>query len=158
MNAERCGSSGRVQRARCKLLRKTGITRSIVFQPALVSNAGHQERKTSMLRKVAIALLAATMFSAPVLAQGTPGAAPAKPSTPAAAAPASTAVKPTANTPATTKAVATKPSVKSVKRVKNGRHVAHVRHVKRVKHVRHIKRVKPATDARGGMQTSVKPR
>ena len=98
-----------------------------------------------MLRKVAVALLAAAMFSAPVLAQGT--AAPAKSNTPTAAAPA-----------ATPKVVAAKPTLKSSKRVKGNRHFAHVRHVKHVKHVRHIKRVKPATDARGGMQTSAKPR
>jgi len=94
-----------------------------------------------MLRTFAVALLAATMFSAPVLAQG--GAAPAKSNMPAVA-------------PAkTTEAVASKPTVKkSVKRIKHRRHYAHVRHIKHVKHVRTAKRVRPTTDARGGMQAS----
>lgn len=110
-----------------------------------------------MLRKVAVALLAATMFSAPVLAQGT-GGAPARTNTPVAAAPA-----------AAPKVVAAKPTLKSAKRVSHRRsaHVRHVKpakhmvHVKRVKHVKkahHIKRSKPATFARGGMQTAVKSR
>ena len=104
-----------------------------------------------MLRKIAVALVAATMFTAPVFAQGTPAAAPAKSNTPAAAAPANTAAP---------KVAATKPAQKVVKHVKKGRHFAHVRHFKRVKHVKHARHHKrmPSTDARGGMQTSVKPR
>lgn len=81
-----------------------------------------------MLRKFAVALLAASVFTAPVLAQG--GGSTATP-------PAKTESR------ATPKVVTANPSLKSakVKTAKryarhHGHHVKHMAHVKRVKHVR----------------------
>lgn len=79
-----------------------------------------------MLRKFAVALIAATMFTAPVLAQGSTVTPPAS-SQPAKSEPAKTEV----------------PSVKTVKAVKHvktharlhTRHIKHVRHAKAAKHV-----------------------
>jgi hypothetical protein len=83
-----------------------------------------------MLRTFAVALLAASVFTAPVLAQG--GGSPATP-------PAKTETK----VDATPKVVTAKPTLESAK-VKpakryarqHGHHVKHVAHVKPVKHVR----------------------
>jgi len=76
-----------------------------------------------MLRKLAVALIAATVFTAPVFAQGT---APANPKADAA---------PATNAPATaTPKIAAKPSLKHAKHHKR---LAH--HVKRVKHATHHK-------------------
>jgi hypothetical protein len=76
-----------------------------------------------MLRKFAVALLAATVFTAPALAQGASGGA----KSPAVAA----TTSPNTKTKATTKTVAAKPT--SAKLHKGYRHLAHVKHVK--KHV-----------------------
>ena len=78
-----------------------------------------------MLRKFAVALLAASVFTAPVFAQGN-GA----PTTP----PAKTEIK---NDSAAPKVVKAKPTLKSAK-VKTSKRYArhHVAHVKRVKHVK----------------------
>jgi hypothetical protein len=101
-----------------------------------------------MLRKFAVALLAASVFTAPVLAQGTQ-TPPAKTE---AAAP---------------KAITAKPALKAAKVRHAKRHVAHVRHVKHVRtakslhgsrHARHLVRSQSTTDARGGAMNSVKPR
>jgi len=74
-----------------------------------------------MLRKLAVGLLAASVFTVPALAQGT---APKSTEKPAAAA-TTTAPK-----------VAAKPALKSAK-VRNGhRHVVRVKHVKPAKHVK----------------------
>jgi len=81
-----------------------------------------------MLRTFAVALLAASVFTAPVLAQG--GASPATP-------PAKTETNSTSATP---KVVTASPTLKSAK-VKTSKRYAH-RHVKHVKHVAHVKRVK----------------
>jgi hypothetical protein len=97
-----------------------------------------------MLRKLAVALIAATVFTAPVLAQST---APATPPAKTDAAPATTNTPTAATTPATPKVVAAKPTLKSAK-VKHTRHLAHhrVKHVKYAKHVKkHIKLAKKST-------------
>ena len=111
-----------------------------------------------MLRKFAVALLAASVFTAPVFAQG--GGAAATP-------PVKTETKSDSATPKvvtanpTLKTAKVKPSkryvhrhvkpvkhvayvkpVKHVAYVKPVKHVAHVKHVKHVKHVGHVKRVK----------------
>jgi hypothetical protein len=88
-----------------------------------------------MLRKFAIALLAASVFTAPVLAQG--GGSTATP-------PAKTEMKSETKTDrATPKVVTANPTlatakVKPAKRYArhHGHHVKHVAHVKRVKHVK----------------------
>ncbi len=93
-----------------------------------------------MLRKLAVAFVAASIFAAPVLAQGTAATQP-KADTPAAVAP-------------TPKIVPAKPDLASAK-VKPGkplvRHVAHKhrKHVRRahVKHRKHVKIVKARHDA-----------
>jgi hypothetical protein len=88
-----------------------------------------------MFRKLAVALIAATVFTAPVLAQST---APAKnDAAPATTAPATTA-------PATTapKADRAKPTVRHahhVRRVHHVRHAHHVRHMHHVWHKHHVR-------------------
>ena len=83
-----------------------------------------------MLRTFAVALLAATVFTAPVLAQGSGAAATPR-------------VKTETNaTSATPKVVTASPTLKTAK-VKTSKRYAH-RHVKHVKHVAHVKHVKPA--------------
>jgi len=85
-----------------------------------------------MLRKFAVALLAASVLTAPVLAQG--GGSTATP-------PANAATKTDAKTDsAAPKVVTGKPSLKTAK-VKAGKRYAH-RHGHHVKHVAHVKRVK----------------
>lgn len=71
-----------------------------------------------MLRKFAVALLAASVFTVPALAQGTAPKATDKP----AAAATTTAPK-----------VAAKPTLKSAKVRKGHRHVVRVKHTKHVK-------------------------
>jgi hypothetical protein len=123
-----------------------------------------------MLRKLAVALLAATVFTAPVLAQGTPATA-----TP----PAKTETK--SGAPAVPKVVAAKPTLKVAKSRTGhrfvGRHFARVKHVKHVtamtsvhgakvhgakvhgvKHVRHFVRSKPMTAAHTGAVIPAKPK
>jgi len=78
-----------------------------------------------MLRKFAVALLAASMFTAPVLAQGTQTANPPAKTGAVAAAP---------------KAIAAKPALKAAKVKHAKRHVARVKHVKHFKHVKQVKR------------------
>jgi hypothetical protein len=86
-----------------------------------------------MLRTFAVALLAASVLTAPVFAQGN-GAAATPP------------VKAETNaTSATPKVVTATPTLKTAK-VKTSKRYAH-RHVKHVKHVAHVKRVKPAKSA-----------
>src|SRR6185312_3679930 len=80
----------------------------------------HTRKGLRMFRKLAVALIAASVFTAPAFAQST---TPAKKDAPAA----------------TTPAVHATPSVKHAKRV-----VHHVRHVKHVKHIKHAKRFKHA--------------
>jgi len=81
-----------------------------------------------MLRKFAVALLAASVFTAPVFAQG--GGAAATP-------PVKTETKSDSATP---KVVTANPTLKTAK-VKASKRYAH-RHVKHVRHVAHVKRVK----------------
>jgi hypothetical protein len=100
-----------------------------------------------MLRKVAIALLAATMFTAPVLAQGT-GGATATP--PASSQPAKNAVNggiPGAKAQTTT---AKNLNSKSIKTVKTHKHVRkHARkHTAGAKHVKAMKPMKASKHAR----------
>jgi len=77
-----------------------------------------------MFRKLAVALIAASVFTAPAFAQST---TPAKKDAPAA----------------TTPAVHATPSVKHAKRVVHHvRHVKHVKHIKHAKHVTHVKKPK----------------
>ncbi len=98
-----------------------------------------------MLRNFAVALLAATVLTAPALAQG---ASKTDATTPAAAAttPASkTAAKPEQKT------VAAKPTQTSASVHKHHRHVAHLKHGKHVAHLKHVKHAKyvkavPSTD------------
>ena len=85
-----------------------------------------------MLRKFAVALLAASVFTAPVLAQG--GVSTATP-------PAKSVTKTeTKSDTAAPKVVAAKPSLKSAK-VKTTKRYAH-HHRSHAKHVAHVKRVK----------------
>jgi hypothetical protein len=86
-----------------------------------------------MFRKVAVALFAASMFTAPVFAQGTAGSATA-PAKAIAGAPAKTAGTPAASTAAP----AAKVMAPTVKKAKIGkRHVRH--HVWHVSHRHHGK-------------------
>jgi hypothetical protein len=95
-----------------------------------------------MLRKFAVALLAASVLTAPVFAQGNGAAA-----TP----PVKTETKSNSATP---KVVTANPSLKTAKvktskryahhHVKHVRHVAHVTHVNHVAHVKRVKHVKAA--------------
>jgi len=85
-----------------------------------------------MLRTFTVALLAATVLTAPAVAQGAPKT-DAKSETPAAAAATTTEAK----------TVAAKPALKSAKVHKGHRHVAHVNHVKHGKYVKAV----PATDS-----------
>jgi hypothetical protein len=89
-----------------------------------------------MLRKFAVALLAASVFTAPVFAQGS--GAPATP-------PAKTESKSGTAPVAAPKVVAANPDLKTAK-VKSSKRYAHHR-VKHVKHVAHVKRVKPVKSA-----------
>ena len=91
-----------------------------------------------MLRKFAIALVAASVFTAPVFAQG--GGAAATPTVKTETK--SGTAGPAASTAATPKVVTASPTLKSAK-VKTTKRYAH-RHVKHVKHVAHVKRVKHA--------------
>lgn len=115
-----------------------------------------------MLRKLAVALLAATVFTAPALAQGASGHT--KTQNPAAAATTSRH----AATKTTRKTVTAKPT--SAKLHKSHRHLAQVKHVKPVKtaaaapstgnvkhHVRHVTK-KPASTTGSAAATSAKPK
>jgi len=84
-----------------------------------------------MLRKFAVALLAASVFTAPVLAQG------GSPATP----PAKTETRSDSATP---KVVTANPALKTAKVKASKRYVHRTKHVK---HVAHVKRVKPARSA-----------
>jgi hypothetical protein len=75
----------------------------------------------SMVKKFAAVLIAASMFTAPALAQGTATQAPAAQAGKAAS---------------TTPAGATK-MIKKHKKAKHAKHVRHVKHVKHAKKVRH---------------------
>ena len=92
-----------------------------------------------MLRKIAIALVAATMLTAPALAQG--GGA-TKPTTTGTATSAATVAKPTANP--------TRAAHITHKRAKHVRHVRHVKHVKKLarKHALHARSRVSAKDVR----------
>ena len=81
-----------------------------------------------MLRKFAVALLAASVFTAPVLAQGGATATP----------PAKVETKSDAPKVVTVKRSHKTAKVKPAKRYahRHGHHVKHVAHVKRVKHVK----------------------
>ena len=88
-----------------------------------------------MFKNIAVALVAATMLTAPVLAQG--GTADTK-----------TGQTPAAASTATPKVVAAKPTLKSAK-IKTGKRYAvrNHRHVRHVAHVRHVNYVKSAAHA-----------
>jgi hypothetical protein len=81
------------------------------------------EKEMTMLRTFAVALLAASVLTAPVFAQGAATTPPVK-----------------TETSTTPKVVPANPALKSAK-VKASKHYAH-RHAKHVKHVAHVKRVK----------------
>src|SRR5712672_2209097 len=119
---------------------RSAVSRSIVL-PGLACRAREPEKEDPMLRKVAVALLAASVFTAPVLAQGTQTTSP----------PAKTGTVGPAATAAAPKVVAAKPALKAAKVKHAKRHVAH-------KHARHLVRSKSTTDARGGAMNAVKPR
>ena len=92
-----------------------------------------------MLRTFAVALLAASVLTAPVFAQGNGGAA-------------TQPVKTENSTSATPKVVTAQPTLKTAK-VKTSkryahRHVKHVRHVAHVKPVKHVAHVKPVKHVR----------
>ena len=93
-----------------------------------------------MLRKFAVALLAASVFTAPVLAQG--GGSTATP-------PAKTETKPGTKTETRTdaapKVVTANPALKTAKVKPSKRYARH--HVNHVKHVAHVKRVKHVKSA-----------
>ena len=99
-----------------------------------------------MSRNFAVALLAATLLTAPAFAQGTPNAD--------TKAPAAAATTPSSKTDQKTVAAkpTQKPTQKSASVHKRHRHVAHLNHVKHVAHVKHVKPEKyvkavPATDS-----------
>ena len=115
-----------------------------------------------MLRNLAVALLAATMFTAPALAQGA-----SKTDTPPAAA-ATTA--PNTATKTDSKTVTAKPAQTSATVHKGRRHFAHVKHVKHAKyvkaapstdsakqHVRHVAK-KPASTTGSEATSAAKPK
>ena len=89
-----------------------------------------------MLRKFAVALVAASVFTAPVFAQG--GGAAATP--PVKTETKSGTAGPAASTAATPKVVTANPTLKTAK-VKPSKRYVH-RHVKPVKHVAYVKPVK----------------
>jgi hypothetical protein len=99
-----------------------------------------------MLRKIAIALVAASMLSAPALAQG--GAAP-QATTPGSANTAAAVAKPVAKTHRDARI--THKRVKHVRHIRHGKyakaharkHVVHAKHRASAKHVRHLKATKP---------------
>jgi hypothetical protein len=96
-----------------------------------------------MLRNFAVALLAATVLTAPALAQGMK----TDTKTPAAA---TTTTAPKADAKTDRKTVAAKPT-HTAGMHKHHRHVAHLKHGKHVAHVKHGKHVKyvkaaPSTD------------
>ena len=93
-----------------------------------------------MLRKFAVALLAASVFTAPVFAQG--GGAPANP-------PAKTESK-SGTAP---KVVTANPDLKAAKVKTSKRYARH--HVRHVKHVAHAKRVKSAHATHGTKKAQV---
>jgi hypothetical protein len=95
-----------------------------------------------MLRKFAVALLAASVFTAPVFAQGS--GAPATPSV-------KTETKSDSATP---KVVHASPTLKTAK-VKTPKRYArhHVTHVKHVAHVKRVKHVKVAHEVHGAKGT-----
>ena len=123
-----------------------------------------------MLRNLAVALLAATMFTAPALAQGA-----SKTDTPPAAAATTaptTATKAAPNTATKTdsKTVTAKPAQKSATVHKGRRHFAHIKHVKHAKyvkaapstdsakqHVRHVAK-KPASTTGSEATSAAKPK
>lgn len=109
-----------------------------------------------MLRKFAVALLAATVLGAPAFAEGS---SVSKATDKPAAAASTTAPK-----------VSAKPTLKSAKVRKGHRHVVHAKHIKHVKHVntaqsvygakhhvRHIAR-KPAPTVGSAAMSTSKPR
>jgi hypothetical protein len=110
-------------------------------QRASDHRAREPEKDTSMLRKFAIALLAASVLTAPVLAQG-----PTNTATP----PAKTGTAAPAATPAAApKVVAAKPTLKTAKVKATKRYARHhVRHVKHVRHVRSVKHIKAVHGAK----------
>jgi hypothetical protein len=89
-----------------------------------------------MLRKFAVALLAASVLTAPVLAQG--GGSTATP-------PANTGTKTETKSDAAPKVVTANPTLKTAKVKTSKRYARH--HVKHVKHVAHVKRVKHVKSA-----------
>ena len=113
-----------------------------------------------MLRKIAIALVTATMLTAPALAQG--GAA-TKPTTTGSATSAATGVKPTANPTR-----AARITHKRAKHVRDVRHIRHVKHVEKharkhvpharscisAKHVRHVGMTKQAPSIKSNVQAT----
>jgi hypothetical protein len=85
-----------------------------------------------MLRKFAVALLAASVFTAPVLAQGN-------------SAPATPPVKTETKSDTAPKVVTANPTLKTAKVKTSKRYVRHhVKHVNHVAHVKHVKHVKAA--------------
>jgi hypothetical protein len=132
MNGGRLRASERVQPACGILAVKIGAAGRA--SPAGLGTRSRQpEKDKPMLRKFAVALLAASVFTAPVFAQG--GGAPATPSV-------KTEIKSDSVTP---KVVNAHPTLKTAK-VKTSKRYArhHVKHVKHVAHVKHVKHVKVA--------------
>jgi hypothetical protein len=123
-------ASERVQRGSCIVAAMIGAAGRTI--PAGLGRTTRQpEKEMIMLRTFAVALLAASVFTAPVLAQG--GGAAATP-------PVKTETNSTSQTP---KVVTATPSLKSAK-VKTSKHYAH----RQVKHVTHVAQVKPVKHVR----------
>jgi Ni/Co efflux regulator RcnB len=124
MNRERCASSGGVQH-------RAGMVASRSVMSRSNSSTGSQgepfpRKAIPMFRKVAIALIAASMLTAPVMAQ-----APAPTTKPATAATSAAAVK-------TVKADKTALKHRKHARRHNGTHMAKHMHRNGVKHARHF--------------------
>jgi hypothetical protein len=99
-----------------------------------------------MLRKFAAVLIAATMLTAPALAQGT-APAPAAPATQSGTAPAAKSAVKTVK-------------VKKHKQVKKAKAHKHAKHMKRGKHAKHVRHGKPVAAkpvTTGGPAADTKP-
>lgn len=128
MNGTHCAASDTVQCGCGKLVLKVGSDPIESFTGAHRSVA---ERTTTMFRKTAIALIAATLFAGPVFAQGTAAPAPAKHAQSKVVVHTVKTVKPGRHH--------VRKQVKHVKYIKHARHMTYVRHAK---HVRHLHRGK----------------
>jgi hypothetical protein len=139
VNGTCCRASERVQRGRRILATKIGAgpvepSRQVRFR------SRQPEKENIMLRKFAVALLAASVFTAPVFAQG--GGATATP-------PAKTESKSGTAAPAASTAATPKVTAHSHHKRYARHHVRHIKHVTQVKRVEHVKSAHVVRGAKG---------